>query len=359
MKKTPLYEKHISAGGVMVDFAGYMLPVRYSDGIIAEHRAVRERAGLFDVSHMGEITLEGSGAEAFLEYLLTNRFSDMPAGKVRYSLMLYPSGGTVDDVLVYKRGADKFLIVVNAANREKDFEWIASAAERSGYREVKINDISDSVALLALQGKAAEKILAGAELPRKYYTFVEGGKVLGVDVLAVSRTGYTGEDGFEIFVSPENAGRLWDNILSVGAEYGAIPAGLGARDTLRLEAAMPLYGHELKAEYPASEAALDFAIKYDKANFIGKAALTERAPEYMRVGALVKGRGIVREGSVLIGEMGETIGEVTSGTMSPTLGTAVAMLRLKKAYGGRIFAEIRGKRIELELTPLPFYKRNK
>ena len=279
----------------------------------------------------------------------------MPVGKVRYSVMCNEKGGVIDDLVIYKFGEEDYLAVVNAANRHKDYAHMAANLLPG----TKAEDISDSVALLALQGKAAEKILAGAELPRKYYTFVEGGKVLGVDVLAVSRTGYTGEDGFEIFVSPENAGRLWDNILSVGAEYGVIPAGLGARDTLRLEAAMPLYGHELKAEYPASEAALDFAIKYDKADFIGKAALTERAPEYMRVGALVKGRGIVREGSVLIGEMGETIGEVTSGTMSPTLGTAVAMLRLKKAYGGRIFAEIRGKTVELELTPLPFYKRNK
>ena len=357
MKKTPLYEKHILAGGVMVDFAGYMLPVRYSDGIIAEHRAVRERAGLFDVSHMGEITLEGSGAEAFLEYLLTNRFSDMPAGKVRYSLMLYPSGGTVDDVLVYKRGADKFLIVVNAANREKDFEWIASAAEKSGYREVKINDISDSVALLALQGSAAKEILSGVKLPEKYYTFIENVDIFGINA-TISRTGYTGEYGVEIFLGNEDAPVLWDRLIEKGAEYGMKPAGLGARDTLRLEAAMPLYGHELRREYLASEAGLDFAIKLDKADFIGKTALESIPARYERIGAFVDGKGIAREGTPVFDEDGEA-GLVTSGTMSPTLGKAVAMLRVRKERKGKLFCEVRGRKLPLTETPLPFYKRAK
>ena len=350
-KKTPLYSKHVEAGGVMVDFGGYELPVRYSDGILAEHTAVRERAGLFDVSHMGEILVEGN-ATAYLEKLLTNRFSDMAPGKVRYSLMLYPEGGVVDDVLVYRRAEESYLVVVNAANREKDYEWMKAHAEG-----VTLKDISDETALLALQGSAAKEILSGVKLPEKYYTFIENVDIFGMNA-TISRTGYTGEYGVEIFLGNEDAPVLWDRLIEKGAEYGMKPAGLGARDTLRLEAAMPLYGHELRREYLASEAGLDFAIKLDKSDFIGKTALESLPARYERIGAFVDGKGIAREGTPVFDEDGEA-GLVTSGTMSPTLGKAVAMLRVKKERKGRLYAEVRGKKLPLIETPLPFYKSKK
>ena len=350
-KKTPLYSKHIGAGGVMVDFGGYELPVRYTDGILAEHTAVRERAGLFDVSHMGEILVEGN-ATAYLEKLLTNRFSDMAPGKVRYSLMLYPEGGVVDDVLVYRRAEESYLVVVNAANREKDYEWMKAHAEG-----VTLKDISDETALLALQGSAAKEILSGVKLPEKYYTFIENVDIFGMNA-TISRTGYTGEYGVEIFLGNEDAPVLWDRLIEKGAEYGMKPAGLGARDTLRLEAAMPLYGHELRREYLASEAGLDFAIKLDKADFIGKTALESIPARYERIGAFVDGKGIAREGTPVFDEDGEA-GLVTSGTMSPTLGKAVAMLRVRKERKGKLFCEVRGRKLPLTETPLPFYKRAK
>lgn len=350
-KKTPLYSKHVEAGGVIVDFGGYELPVRYSEGILAEHTAVRERAGLFDVSHMGEILVEGN-ATAYLEKLLTNRFSDMAPGKVRYSLMLYPEGGVVDDVLVYRRAEESYLVVVNAANREKDYEWMKAHAEG-----VTLKDISDETALLALQGSAAKEILSGVKLPEKYYTFIENVDIFGMNA-TISRTGYTGEYGVEIFLGNEDAPVLWDRLIEKGAEYGMKPAGLGARDTLRLEAAMPLYGHELRREYLASEAGLDFAIKLDKADFIGKTALESIPARYERIGAFVDGKGIAREGTPVFDEDGEA-GLVTSGTMSPTLGKAVAMLRVRKERKGKLFCEVRGRKLPLTETPLPFYKRAK
>ena len=351
-KKTPLYNEHLEVGGVMVDFAGYELPVRYLTGIIAEHTAVREAAGMFDVSHMGEISVEGAGATEYLERLLTNRFSDMPSGKVRYSLMLYPDGCTVDDVLVYRRAEDKYLVVVNASNRSKDYEWMLANSACG----VRIRDVSDTVALIALQGRNAVKILKGADLPEKYYTFKENVSLFGVKA-TVSRTGYTGEDGFEIAVDADNASKVWKSVLAAGREYGLIPAGLGARDTLRLEAAMPLYGHELSDKRIASEAGLDFAVKTDKDFFIGKEAFVCNTPEYYRAGAFVAGKGIVREGAPLFDEKGEEVGSVTSGTMSPTLGRAIAMLRLKKGVKGAVCSEIRGRQVEMTLTSLPFYKR--
>ena len=350
-KKTPLYSKHVEAGGVIVDFGGYELPVRYSEGILAEHTAVRERAGLFDVSHMGEILVEGN-ATAYLEKLLTNRFSDMAPGKVRYSLMLYPEGGVVDDVLVYRRGAESYMVVVNAANREKDFEWMKAHADG-----VVLKDISDETALLALQGPKTKEILDGVVLPEKYYTFLENVDVFGINA-TVSRTGYTGEYGVEIFVSNGDAEALWTKLTEKGAPFGMLPAGLGARDTLRLEAAMPLYGHELRKEYFADEVGLDFAIKTDKPDFVGKEALSRHIPEYERIGAFVDGKGIVREGAPVFDENG-AVGLVTSGTVSPTLGRAAAMLRVKKERTGKLYAEVRGKRLPLEETPLPFYKRSK
>ena len=353
MKRTPLYSKHIGAGGVMVDFGGYELPVRYSDGILAEHAAVRERAGLFDVSHMGEILVEGN-ATAYLEKLLTNRFSDMAPGKVRYSLMLYPEGGVVDDVLVYRRAEESYLVVVNAANREKDYEWMKAHAEG-----VTLKDISDETALLALQGSAAKEILSGVKLPEKYYTFIENVDIFGMNA-TISRTGYTGEYGVEIFLKNEDAPVLWDRLIEKGAEYGMKPAGLGARDTLRLEAAMPLYGHEMDETISPLEAGLDFGVKLGKAEFIGRdALLAAGAPSRVRVGLEITGRGIAREHQdVFLGD--KNIGMTTSGTHCPAAGKALAMALVDASHsapGTNLDVDIRGRRVSATIVPLPFYHR--
>lgn len=240
-QKTPLYEKHLSAEGRVVDFAGFELPVQYETGIIAEHNAVRTACGLFDVSHMGESIVEGPRALDFLNLTMTNSFTSMKTGAARYTIMLYENGGAVDDLIVYKLDEEKYLLVLNASNTQKDIEWMRSRLIDGA----TLTDISDSVAQLAVQGPKARDVLSKicdvAELPEKYYTFNEHIMVAGCDCL-VSRTGYTGEFGYEIYLSPENAPAVWDALVA----NGAIPCGLGARDTLRLEAAMPLYGHELK-----------------------------------------------------------------------------------------------------------------
>lgn len=359
-ERTPLYLKHLEQGGVMVDFAGYELPVRYPKGIIAEHNAVRNAAGLFDVSHMGEFTLKGKDAVKALNRVFTNDFTVMDAGRVRYSLMCYPGGGAVDDVLVYKKSAEDFLIVVNAANKDKDFEWMSANIDDL---EVEFADISDKVAQLALQGPRSKEILSliadVKELPEKYYSFKENVSAGGVNAL-VSRTGYTGEDGYELYCAPSEAVKLYDALIAAGSSYGLTPAGLGARDTLRTEAAMPLYGHELRAEYPVSEAGLDFAIKYAKEDFIGKEALLSRPPQFVRIGVRAIDRGIVREETPIFTADGAEAGIATSGTMSITLGYAIAMLRVRREYAdSELYAEVRGRRIKLERTELPFYKREK
>ena len=359
-ERTPLYLKHLEQGGVMVDFAGYELPVRYPKGIIAEHNAVRNAAGLFDVSHMGEFTLKGKDAVKALNRVFTNDFTVMDAGRVRYSLMCYPGGGAVDDVLVYKKSAEDFLIVVNAANKDKDFEWMSANIDDL---EVEFEDISDKVAQLALQGPRSKEILSliadVKELPEKYYSFKENVSAGGVNTL-VSRTGYTGEDGYELYCAPSEAVKLYDALMAAGFSYGLMPAGLGARDTLRTEAAMPLYGHELRAEYPVSEAGLDFAIKYAKEDFIGKEALLSRPPQFVRIGVRAIDRGIVREETPIFTADGAEAGIATSGTMSITLGYAIAMLRVRREYAdSELYAEVRGRRIKLERTELPFYKREK
>lgn len=357
--KTPLYNRHVAAGGKIVPFAGYLLPVQYPSGVIAEHMAVRTAAGLFDISHMGEIILEGKDALANLHHLLTNDFTSMYDGRVRYTLMCYEDGGVVDDLVVCRISETKYLLVVNAANRKKDAEWIK--AHLTG--EVRFEDSSDRVAQIALQGPKAPEILKklaeDSSIPQKYYTFVEKGTVGGVPCL-VSRTGYTGEPGYEFYCAPQDAERLWDLLLEAGKEYGLIPCGLGARDTLRLEAAMPLYGHEMDETVNPFEAGLSFGVKMESHDFIGKEALSKKgSPSRVRVGLTVTGRGIARGGEpVLIS--GTEIGKTTSGTFCPYLKAAVAMALIDSAHtevGTEVELEIRGRRIAAKITALPFYKR--
>lgn len=359
-KRTSLYERHIAAGGRMVPFAGYDMPVQYESGVIAEHKAVRNAAGLFDVSHMGEFTLIGDKTLGFLQQLLCNDFADMPALSCRYSPMLNDDGGTVDDLIVYKVAESRYMLVVNASNRQKDWDWISSRLPG----EVEMRDESDDLAELALQGPKAASILGrlasnADDLPREYYAFTIGAVVGGISCI-VSRTGYTGEDGFELYCANDDAPRLWDALLSVGMPDGLIPCGLGARDTLRLEAAMPLYGHELTDAISPIEAGLGSFVKMDKADFVGRDALARRGePARRRRGLKVTGRGIAREDCEIY-DGNALIGEVTSGTLLPTAGYAGAMAlvdaRYKKA-GTAVEVDIRGRRVSAEIVKLPFYKK--
>lgn len=354
-KRTPLYDKHVKYGGVIVDFAGYELPVRYPAGIIAEHKTVRNAVGLFDVSHMGEIIFRGKDAENALEHLLTNKFRDMYDGQVRYSLMLNEEGGEVDDVLVYRFCEGKYLVVVNASNKDKDYAWMLGHID--GY-DVECIDISDDVAQIAAQGPLAEdlvkKLMAAEDMPVKYYSFRSGVKVGGIESI-VSRTGYTGEKGYEIYCAPCKAGELFEALLEAGEEFGVKPCGLGARDTLRMEAGMPLYGHELSETYLATEVGLGFGIKLDKPEFIGKNAIETTPKLYSRIGVKVVDKGIVREHTDIYDEDGTLVGLATSGTMAPTVGAAVAMARVLDSATGTLYADVRGKKLKLERVALPFY----
>ncbi len=357
--KTPLYDIHVAEGGKIVPFAGYLLPVQYKTGVVQEHMAVREKAGLFDVSHMGEITFTGPGALATLNHLLTNDFTNMTVGRVRYSVMCNAQGGCVDDVLVYKFGEEDYLVVVNASNRHKDFAHMKANLLPDTVAE----DISDSVAQVALQGPAAPAIMAELlpkeSIPRKYYTAIRHVSIDGMDSM-ISRTGYTGENGYEIYTANENAEKLWKTLRAAGEKYGLIPCGLGARDTLRLEAAMPLYGHEMDEDITPLEAGLGFGVKLAKAEFIGRDALIAAGePQRLRVGLSVTGRGIIREHPALY-QGAEKVGQTTSGTFCPYLGKAVAMAMLPAALaaeGTLVEADVRGRRVEAKVVPLPFYKR--
>jgi len=342
----------------MVPFAGYLLPVQYTD-VIAEHMAVRNQAGLFDVSHMGEVIIAGPDALACINHLYTNDFTSMQDGRVRYSPMCNEEGGVVDDLIVYRMAADRYLVVVNAANRHKDVEWMK--AHLTG--DVTLEDRSDEYAQLALQGPKSREILARImtedEIPAKYYTFRDDVTAAGAKCL-VSQTGYTGEHGYEIYCRPEDAPGIWDALLAAGREDGLIPCGLGARDTLRLEAAMPLYGHEMNDTISPLETGLGFSVKMQKQEFIGKAAMLAKGePKIRRIGLKVTGRGIIREHCKIFAG-GHEIGATTSGTHCPYLGGAYAMALVDTEYAGEgtpVEAEVRGRKVAAEITALPFYKK--
>ena len=360
-KKTPLYDNHVALGGKIVPFGGYLLPVQYETGVIKEHMAVRTEAGLFDVSHMGELMLTGPDALKNVQKVTTNDMSGMYDGQVRYSPMCNEQGGVVDDILVYKVHDEAYLLVVNASNKDKDAAWIAGHV--SG--DVKFEDISESVAQVALQGPNAVPILAALaadeQIPKKYYSFVKEADVKGIKCL-ISRTGYTGELGYELYCAAADGPKLWDMLLETGKEYGLIPCGLGARDTLRLEAAMPLYGHEMDDTVSPLETDLGAFVKLDKDDFIGKEALIAAGePKRARIGLKVTGRGIVREHCpVFKGDM--QIGMTTSGTHCPFIGMPVAMALVDSAYseiGTEVEVEVRGRKVTAEVVTLPFYKRPK
>jgi aminomethyltransferase len=327
--------------------------------------AVRTAAGLFDVSHMGEVTLKGKDALKNVQHLVTNDCSKMVDGQVKYSPMCNEDGGVVDDLLVYRKNVSSYLIVINAANRFKDVEWMKE--HLSG--EVEFEDISEEVAQLALQGPLSKdiliKLVKEEELPLKYYTFREDVSVAGISCL-ISKTGYTGEDGYELYCENKDAEELWNILLQAGSdlqgsEHGKlIPCGLGARDTLRLEAAMPLYGHEMDDEVSPLETGLGFAVKLEKEDFIGKEGILVRGtPTITRVGLNITGRGIARENCpVYMGDL--LIGRTTSGTHCPYLARPIAMALIDISHsdiGTQVEVDVRGRRITAEITNLPFYKK--
>ncbi|NLY76688.1 MAG: glycine cleavage system aminomethyltransferase GcvT [Tissierellia bacterium] len=361
-KKTPLYDEHVKLGGKIVDYAGWFLPVQY-EGLIKEHEAVRNDAGLFDVSHMGQIMVKGKDALDFLQYLLTNDISKMTDNQTMYALLCYPDGGVVDDLLVYKYGPEEYLLVVNAANTEKDFKWMIDNKKDFN---IILENISDQIGLVALQGPKAEKILqklTDYDLSSiKPFHFKRDIEVAGVSC-KVSRTGYTGEDGFEIYSSPEDIVTVWNKLLEVGKEDGLKPAGLGARDTLRFEATMPLYGQEISEDVTPLEGGLKFAVKLDKeADFIGKEALKKQWEEGLKrkiVGFELLGRGIPREGYEVYKD-GKKIGYVTTGYLSPTLKKNIgnALIDSSEAdLGNEIDIMIRNKPVKAKIISRRFLKK--
>jgi aminomethyltransferase len=365
-ERTPLYDEHVAAGGRMVEFAGFELPVQYTN-LGEEHQAVRQRAGLFDVSHMGEIVIRGPGAFDFVQLVSCNDHSKMTVGRAQYTGLMYPEGTFVDDTLVHKMAEDEYFLVVNAANRHKDVAYLTDLAlDRD---DVEVVDLSDKYAQIALQGPRALEIaqpLASQELGEiKYYRFVDG-EIAGTPAL-IARTGYTGEDGFEFYVEPSAAPALWRAILEEGKQLGIQPTGLGARDTLRFEAGMCLYGNDIDHTTTPLEAGLGWIVKFGKGDFIGRDVLERQHEEGLErrlVGFEMVDRGIARHGyPVLLDDgSGEPVGEVTSGTQSPTLGKALGMTYLPISateVGQELIVQIRNREARARVVELPFYSRKK
>ena len=367
LKRTPLHPLYSVRPGVkMVDFGGWDMPVQFANGILAEHKAVREKVGLFDVSHMGEIAVKGPEALTFLDRLVTNRIAGAEIGQCLYSPMCRENGGTVDDLLVYVMGKDDYLLVVNASNTDKDFDWITGQLKAFGFDARAVND-SAEWAQLALQGPEAVKLLTPFVKDLnpgdvKYYTHAGTVKVAGIDVL-LSRTGYTGEDGFELYCAAADASALWKVLEDAGAE----PCGLGARDVLRLEARLPLYGHELKDDISPLEAGIGFFVKLNKEDFNGKKVMATQKEngiprrvyglEMIQAGVAREGYEVFPSGAT---EGSVALGKVTSGGRSPIRESFIALALLKRGsvkIGDSVEVEIRGKRKSAVIVKTPFYKR--
>ncbi|MBC2069765.1 glycine cleavage system aminomethyltransferase GcvT [Listeria seeligeri] len=359
LQKTPIHPIYEKYGAKTIDFGGWDLPVQFS-GIKAEHEAVRTDVGLFDVSHMGEVLVEGSDSTAYLQYLLSNDIEKIKIGKAQYNIMCYENGGTVDDLVVYKITETKYILVVNAANTEKDYEWMV----KNVFGNVTVTNVSSMYGQLALQGPNAEKILTkltDVDLSSiSFFGFVEDANVAGVKTI-ISRSGYTGEDGFEIYMQSDDAIKVFEAIMA----EGVLPIGLGARDTLRLEAVLALYGQELSQEITPLEAGLNFAVKLNKeADFIGKEALVKQKEAGLTrklVGIELIERGIPRH-DYSVFQKDKKIGIITSGTQSPTLGTNIGLALLETPYtelGQEVEVGIRTKKIKAKVIATPFYKRAK
>ncbi len=362
LKRTPLYHQHLESGGRMVEFGGWEMPVQYR-GIIEEHQAVRTRAGLFDVSHMGEFRIEGPGAEDFLQYLVPNNVAKLEINQTLYTQLCLPSGGTIDDCTLYRLGEQRYLLVVNASTCDKDWAWVNEQAK--GFDLNKLENATEEIALFAFQGPLAEAILqplTDSDLSTIQYYHCRAGTIAGIPAL-ISRTGYTGEDGFELYHDATDAQKLWQTILEAGRDTGVLPIGLGARDTLRLEAGFCLYGHELTEEITPLEAGLGWSVKLDKGvDFIGREALARQKQEGLkrkRIGIVMSDRSVPRAGYTLLAD-GQPVGELTSGTLGPSLNKTIGMgyVPLDKAKPGTALdVDIRGKRVGASVVSLPFYKR--
>ena len=371
LRKTPLNTIHRRLGAKMVNFGGWDMPVEYpsSGGLIAEHKAVRGSVGVFDVSHMGDIRIRSGkkpgGALAPVQHISMNDASKLAIGQAHYSAMLYPEGTFVDDVIVHRLGEDDFLLVINAGTREKDIDWVR--ANTKGF-DCVVEELSDAYTQLAIQGPSAVDVLrklTDADLSAiKNYWFTHG-TVCGLKNKLIARTGYTGEDGFEIYVPSDTATseKVWNHVMEAGRDFGIVPCGLGARNTLRLESKMALYGHEISDKINVWEAGLDRYCKMEKGEFIGRAAL-ERAKAAgvtrMLVGLEMIDRGIARDEYPCCSEAGEAIGVITSGSPSPTLGRNIALAYVPPAYstvGTILYVEIRGQKCKAQVVPTPFYKR--
>src|SRR6266481_7715220 len=373
LRKTPLNALHRRLGAKMVNFDGWDMPVEYpsSGGLIAEHKAVRSSVGVFDVSHMGDIRvrsgLQLDGALAAVQYISMNDASKLAIGQAHYSAMLYPEGTFVDDVIVHRLGEDDFLLVINAGTREKDIKWVRENARNF---DCVVDELSDAFTQLAIQGPRAVDVLQKLTPTRlseiKNYWFTHG-TVCGLRNTLIARTGYTGEDGFEIYVPSdvETSEEVWNRVMEAGREFNIVPCGLGCRNTLRLESKMALYGHEISDKINVWEAGLDRYCKMEKGDFVGRAAL-ERAKAAALIQTLIGlemiDRGIARDEYCCCNEAGEAVGVITSGSPSPTLGKNIALAYVPPAYsavGTVLYVEIRSQKCKAQVVPTPFYKRPK
>jgi len=369
VRKTALNGIHRQMGAKMVEFNAWEMPVEYpsAGGIIAEHNAVRTGVGIFDVSHMGDIRLAGPEALAAVQHISMNDASRLAIGQAQYSALLHPRGTFVDDVIVHRLGEDDYLLVINAGTREKDFNWV-----RDNTRQLncKVENLSDDFTQIAIQGPKAVNLLqklADANLSAVKFYWVTRGTVCGLKDILIARTGYTGEDGFEIYIPTDEAtsARVWNEILEAGKEFGVVPCGLGARNTLRLESKLPLYGHEISDTINVWEAGLDRFCKMEKPDFIGHEALEKAKTEGLKrtlVGLEMVERGIARDGYKVLDDSGREIGYVTSGSPAPFLKRNIALAYVPPEFanvGSTVKVEIRGQGVKAQVVPTPFYKRPK
>jgi aminomethyltransferase len=365
-KRTALHQRHIELGGRMVSFAGWEMPIQYT-GILGEHKAVRTAAGLFDLGHMGQVEFTGPDALAFLQRTTTNDVSTLTPGDAQYALLPNDQGGVVDDIIVYRRpeGEDGYLVVVNAANRQRDVAWWQELRERYSDLDVSVRDLSEATGMLAIQGPRAEVITAAVtdtDLAGIENFSWRRGVVAGTDAL-IARTGYTGEDGFEFYADNDEIVTIWDALFAAGEREGLVPVGLGARDTLRLEARMPLYGQELGDDISPYEAGLGWAVKLDAKEFVGQeamAAVKAGKPKRRTVGFTTVGRSSAPRSQCRVFAGGTEVGHVTSGAFSPTLQKNIGLALVDRAFAGvgkPLQVEIRGKLVDAEQVKTPFYKR--
>jgi len=369
IRKTALHALHRQMGAKMVEFNGWEMPVEYpsAGGILAEHNAVRTGVGIFDVSHMGDIRLAGRQALSAVQHVSMNDASRLAVGQAQYAALLYPEGTFVDDVIVHRLGEDEYLLVINAGTREKDFNWV-----RDNTREFdcRVEHLSDEFTQIAIQGPKGVHLLqklTDANLSAVKFYWVTRGTVCGLKNILIARTGYTGEDGFEIYIPSNEATseRVWKEVLAAGKEFGVVPCGLGSRNTLRLEAKLPLYGHEISDTINVWEAGLDRFIKMEKSDFIGRGALEKAKAAGVKrtlVGLEMVERGIARDGYKVLDESGKEVGYVTSGSPAPFLKKNIALAYVPPSFAGigtRVKIEIRGQGVAALVIPTPFYKRPK